>query len=75
MRPLTIPDDKITRWHPKFALDEVPDIEAAPLPEPPDVKRLATAGEVLAQTCGKTVNPRVGGLISGLPHNLFSKGT
>lgn len=57
-RPLSIPDDKITRWHPKFPLDEVPDILESPLPQPPDLQIYQTAKDVLASTAGK-VTPKV----------------
>ena len=57
-RPLTIPDDKITRWHPKFPLDEVPDIEESPLPQPPDVQTYQTAQDILDHARGK-VMPKV----------------
>ncbi|XP_002741259.1 DNA replication factor Cdt1-like [Saccoglossus kowalevskii] len=45
--PLTVPEDKLTRWHPKFPLDRVPDIEPASLPEPPNVKKYSSAKDVL----------------------------
>ena len=45
--PLTIPDEKILRWHPAFALDTVPDIAAAPLPTPPIKETYTTAKDVL----------------------------
>ncbi|XP_069757357.1 DNA replication factor Cdt1 [Narcine bancroftii] len=45
--PMYVPDDKLTRWHPRFNVDEVPDIVAAELPQPPDFKKLTTAQEVL----------------------------
>ena len=48
-RPLKIADSKITRWHPSFPLDEVPDVEPAELPEPPYVKKFSSAKDVLAQ--------------------------
>lgn len=57
-RPLTIPDDKITRWHPKFPLDEVPDVQEAPLPQPPDIQVYQTARDVLESTRGK-LTPKV----------------
>ncbi|KAL4235191.1 replication licensing factor Cdt1 [Mactra antiquata] len=57
-RPLSIPEDKITRWHPKFPLDEVPDIVTSFLPQPPDVKIYQTAKDVLASTTGK-VTPKI----------------
>ena len=46
-RPLSVPDDKITRWHPRFSLDEVPDVEEADLPQPPNVKSFTSAKDVL----------------------------
>lgn len=57
-RPLSIPDDKITRWHPKFPLDEVPDVVESPLPQPPDVQTLQTARDVLESTRGR-VDPKI----------------
>ncbi|XP_032320492.1 DNA replication factor Cdt1 [Camelus ferus] len=46
--PMEVPEDQLTRWHPRFNVDEVPDIEPAELPQPPAVK-VATAQEVLAR--------------------------
>ena len=48
--PLHIPDDKILRWHPAFALDSVPEIEAALLPAPPIKETYSTAKDVLNVT-------------------------
>nr|XP_015223487.1 PREDICTED: DNA replication factor Cdt1 isoform X2 [Lepisosteus oculatus] len=45
--PLSVPDDKLTRWHPRFNVDQVPNIPACELPQPPQVDRLTTAQEVL----------------------------
>ncbi|XP_041095730.1 DNA replication factor Cdt1 [Polyodon spathula] len=45
--PLTVPDDKLTRWHPRFSVDEVPDIVSADLPRPLQLGKLTTAQEVL----------------------------
>ncbi|XP_065272677.1 DNA replication factor Cdt1 [Emys orbicularis] len=47
--PMVIPDDKLTRWHPRFNVDEVPDIIPAELPQPPQVDKLTTAQEVLTK--------------------------
>ena len=33
--PLTIPDDKVLRWHPEFSLDRLPDVPESSLPRPP----------------------------------------
>ncbi|XP_029821387.1 DNA replication factor Cdt1 [Manacus vitellinus] len=45
--PLEVPEDKLTRWHPRFNVDEVPDISPVELPQPPQEDRLSTAQEVL----------------------------
>ncbi|KAJ8302480.1 hypothetical protein KUTeg_018876 [Tegillarca granosa] len=57
-RPLEIPDHKITRWHPLFKLDEVPDVEVAELPQPPVVMKYQSARDVLDSQRGKLL-PRV----------------
>lgn len=46
---MVVPEDQLTRWHPRFNVDEVPDIEPAELPQPPAVEKLTTAQEVLAR--------------------------
>nr|XP_009675147.1 PREDICTED: DNA replication factor Cdt1 [Struthio camelus australis] len=50
--PMEVPDDKLTRWHPHFNVDEVPDITPAELPQPPQGDRLTTAQEVLTTARG-----------------------
>uniref|UniRef100_A0A8C2UNF0 DNA replication factor Cdt1 n=1 Tax=Chinchilla lanigera TaxID=34839 RepID=A0A8C2UNF0_CHILA len=47
--PMAVPEDQLTRWHPRFNVDEVPDIEPAELPQPPTAEKLTTAQEVLAR--------------------------
>ncbi|XP_074864709.1 DNA replication factor Cdt1 [Carettochelys insculpta] len=47
--PMVIPDHKLTRWHPRFNVDEVPDIIPAELPQAPQVDKLTTAQEVLTE--------------------------
>ncbi|KAF4098115.1 hypothetical protein G5714_022123 [Onychostoma macrolepis] len=32
--PIAVPDDKLTRWHPRFNVDEVPNIKPSDLPQP-----------------------------------------
>lgn len=56
--PLSIPDEKILRWHPAFALDTVPEIEAATLPAPPIKETYTTAKDVLTVAQGRLA-PRV----------------
>ncbi|XP_014662178.1 PREDICTED: DNA replication factor Cdt1-like [Priapulus caudatus] len=51
-RPMTVPDDKLVRWHPKFPLDEVPDVEESELPEVPVVQSYTTAAAVLDKARG-----------------------
>ncbi|XP_063801598.1 DNA replication factor Cdt1 [Pseudophryne corroboree] len=50
--PMVVPDDKLTRWHPRFNVDEIPDILAAELPQPPQVDKMTTAQEVLTKARG-----------------------
>ncbi|NXE01719.1 CDT1 factor, partial [Chaetorhynchus papuensis] len=45
--PMVVPEEKLTRWHPRFNVDEVPDINPAELPQAPQQDRLSTAQEVL----------------------------
>lgn len=52
--PLMVDSNSVTRWHPKFLLDNIPEVEAADLPPPPEeVKELITAKDVLNQARGK----------------------
>ncbi|XP_067652796.1 DNA replication factor Cdt1-like [Haliotis asinina] len=57
-RPLNIPESKITRWHPNFHVDEVPEVELSPLPEPPNVHKYQSAKDVLEASRGKLI-PKV----------------
>ena len=50
--PLQVSSSKLTRWHPKFALDSVADIQVAELPAAPTVVT-KTAQQVLESTRGK----------------------
>ncbi|KAJ8247330.1 hypothetical protein GJAV_G00245070 [Gymnothorax javanicus] len=45
--PLSVPDDRLTRWHPRFSVDEVPDVTSCQLPQAPQTDKLTTAQEVL----------------------------
>ncbi|KAM5262635.1 DNA replication factor Cdt1 [Ctenodactylus gundi] len=47
--PMAVPEDQLMRWHPRFNVDDVPDIEPAELPQPPTTEKLTTAQEVLAR--------------------------
>ncbi|KAF7651982.1 hypothetical protein LDENG_00103250 [Lucifuga dentata] len=45
--PVAVPEDKLTRWHPRFNVDTVPAVPCSSLPQPPDIHQLTTAQEVL----------------------------
>ncbi|XP_056216713.1 DNA replication factor Cdt1 isoform X1 [Falco biarmicus] len=53
--PMVVPEEKLTRWHPRFKVDEVPDISPAELPQPPQEDRLTTAQEVLSTARGMLI--------------------
>ncbi|KAM6057634.1 DNA replication factor Cdt1 isoform 2-T2 [Chlamydotis macqueenii] len=53
--PMVVPEEKLTRWHPRFNVDEVPDISPAELPRPPQEERLTTAQEVLSTARGMLI--------------------
>ncbi|XP_068006895.1 DNA replication factor Cdt1 isoform X4 [Melanerpes formicivorus] len=50
--PMEVPEEKLTRWHPRFNVDKVPDISPAELPQPPQGDRPSTAQEVLSTARG-----------------------
>lgn len=58
--PLVVPDDKLTRWHPRFNVDEVPHVVPAELPQPPQVDKITTAQEVL-EKARSLLTPKVSG--------------
>ncbi|KAL4712015.1 hypothetical protein ACJJTC_003682 [Scirpophaga incertulas] len=47
--PMVIPNDKLTRWHPEFELENVPDVNCGKLPELPNTEKLSNAQDVLAK--------------------------
>lgn len=51
-------DKKIIRWHPKFHVDDVPDVAEAELPQPPVVKTYNSAHDVL-EKARDMIAPRV----------------
>uniref|UniRef100_A0A2K6N6C5 DNA replication factor Cdt1 n=1 Tax=Rhinopithecus bieti TaxID=61621 RepID=A0A2K6N6C5_RHIBE len=63
--PMVVPEDQLTRWHPRFNVDEVPDIEPAVLPQPPATEKLTTAQEVLARA-RSLMSPRMEKALSQL---------
>lgn len=48
--PLTIPRDQLTRWHPEFGVDQVPEIEPDALPIAPNVEKCYSAKDVLGRS-------------------------
>ena len=56
---MSVDDEKIIRWHPKFRVDNVPDIGEAELPQPPVVKTYNSAHDVL-EKARDMIAPRVG---------------
>ncbi|KAM4018206.1 DNA replication factor Cdt1 [Anomaloglossus baeobatrachus] len=63
--PMAVPDYQLTRWHPRFNVDEVPDVAAAELPQPPQVEKLSTAQEVLTKARG-LMTPKMEKALSNL---------
>uniref|UniRef100_A0A3B3CXK5 Chromatin licensing and DNA replication factor 1 n=1 Tax=Oryzias melastigma TaxID=30732 RepID=A0A3B3CXK5_ORYME len=56
--PVSVPDDKLTRWHPRFNVDLVPAVPASLLPQPPHRETLSTAQEVLDRA-RLLINPKM----------------
>ena len=57
--PITIPDHKVTHWHPKFCVENVPEIEPAELPKAENVLVITTAKDALEQVKKFGNNSRV----------------
>ncbi|XP_056634459.1 DNA replication factor Cdt1 [Diorhabda sublineata] len=45
--PMVVNKNNISRWHPAFDIEKVPDIECSPLPQPPVEDKLSTGKDVL----------------------------
>ncbi|TNM99669.1 hypothetical protein fugu_012702 [Takifugu bimaculatus] len=45
--PMSVPEDRLTRWHPRFSVDTVPPVGLGVLPQPPHTEKVSTAQEVL----------------------------
>uniref|UniRef100_A0A4W5N4J7 Chromatin licensing and DNA replication factor 1 n=1 Tax=Hucho hucho TaxID=62062 RepID=A0A4W5N4J7_9TELE len=57
--PIRVPDDQLTRWHPRFNVDEVPNVLPSELPQPPQgAEKLTTAQEVLDKA-RSMMNPKM----------------
>ncbi len=60
--PIVVPDDKLARWHPRFNVDEVPNIKPSDLPQPPQTEKMTSAQEVLDKARA-LMTPKVSTLI------------
>jgi len=56
--PVKVDEMKVQRWHPKFKLEELPEVTIAALPEAPEVEKFSTAKEVLDKAKG-SMNERI----------------
>ncbi|KAE8739569.1 hypothetical protein FOCC_FOCC014929 [Frankliniella occidentalis] len=58
--PMEVPLGSLTRWHPDFAVDQVPSIAPGHLPEAPNLEKCVSAKDVLAkQRQLYSCNPRM----------------
>lgn len=55
---MSVPEDRLTRWHPRFSVDTVPPVGLAVLPQPPQTEKLSTAQEVL-EKARSLITPKV----------------
>nr|XP_016940831.1 DNA replication factor Cdt1 [Drosophila suzukii] len=46
--PPIIIEKALTRWHPQFDLESCPEVELAPLPQPPNVEKYSSAKDILS---------------------------
>lgn len=65
LNPPVIIHGHITRWHPRFDVESVPEIPPAELPQPLPVSRLSTALEVLKKA-RKVLTPKLEGAFTNL---------
>ena len=56
--PLVIAKHNLTRWHPEFALEKVPDVELASLPETPTTE-IHTSGKQILESARRLFNSNV----------------
>lgn len=55
---MSVPEDRLTRWHPRFNVDTVPAVEPSLLPQPPQTEKLSTAQEIL-EKARSLITPKV----------------
>lgn len=56
--PVRVDETKVQRWHPKFRLEDLPEVSSAVLPKAPEVEKFTTAKEVLDKAKG-SMNERI----------------
>ena len=54
-----IPDEKLFRWHPRFPLDKIPNVQPTDIPMPQMAATFNTAKDVLDKARQMMVNPKV----------------
>ncbi|KAG8226343.1 hypothetical protein J437_LFUL014586 [Ladona fulva] len=48
--PIAVPREKLTRWHPSFEVDILPEVEPSDMPQPPDApEKCSSAKDVLSK--------------------------
>ncbi|MEQ2303747.1 replication licensing factor Cdt1 [Ameca splendens] len=70
--PVSVPEDKLTRWHPRFNVDTVPAIQAGSLPQVPHAEKLSTAQEVL-ENARLLITPKLEKALVSLARNTEDK--
>lgn len=71
--PVSVPEDKLTRWHPRFNVDIVPAIQTSSLPQPPHPEKLATAQELLDKA-RSLITPKMEKALVSMAVNTEDKG-
>ncbi|PWA22515.1 hypothetical protein CCH79_00017306 [Gambusia affinis] len=66
--PVCVPEDKLTRWHPRFNVDTVPAIQVGSLPPPPHTEKVSTAREVL-EKARSLITPKMEKALVSLTQN------
>ncbi|XP_064399039.1 DNA replication factor Cdt1-like [Halichondria panicea] len=72
--PLSIPEDKVQRWHPDFNLDSLPEVVESPLPQPPLQESYTGAADVLREV-GSRLTPRVTSALSDACQGVVQEAT
>ncbi|XP_027862446.1 DNA replication factor Cdt1 [Xiphophorus couchianus] len=66
--PVSVPEDKLTRWHPRFNVDAVPAVQVGSLPPPPHTENVSTAQEVL-EKARSLITPKMEKALVSLTQN------